>query len=52
LGGCDEYHWGRLRAWDRVEDLIGAIEDSPEEKELVELINAVKEREREHTSEH
>lgn len=37
------------RAWDRVQDLTGAIEDSPEEKDLVELINAMEEYEREHT---
>lgn len=37
------------RAWDRVLDLTGAIEDSPEEKELVELINAMEDYEREHT---
>ncbi|MGO4405156.1 hypothetical protein AB4Z10_12935 [Bosea sp. RAF48] len=35
-------------AWDKVQDLTGAIEDSPEEKELVELINAMEEYEREH----
>lgn len=36
------------RAWDRVQDLTGAIEGSPEEKELVEFINAMEEYEREH----
>lgn len=36
------------RAWAKVQDLTGAIEDSPEEKELVELINAMEEYERDH----
>ncbi|MGO4408402.1 hypothetical protein AB4Z10_29670 [Bosea sp. RAF48] len=36
------------RAWDRVQELTDAIEDSLEEKELVELINAMEEYEREH----
>lgn len=37
------------RAWDKVQELTGAIEDSAEEKERVELINAMEEYEREHT---
>jgi hypothetical protein len=36
------------RAWNRVQDLSGAIEDSPEERELVELVNAMEDYEREH----
>jgi hypothetical protein len=36
-------------AWDRVQELTGAIEDSLEEKELVELINAMEEYEKNHT---
>lgn len=36
------------KALDRVQDLTGAIEDSPEEKELIELINAMEEYENKH----
>ena len=36
-------------ALDRVQDLTGAIEDSPEERELVELISALEEFEKKHT---
>ncbi len=37
------------RVCDRVQDLTGAIGESPEENELVELINAMEEYERDHT---
>jgi len=36
------------QALDRVQALTGAIEDSPEERELVELINAMEEYESKH----
>lgn len=36
------------KALDRVQELSGAIEDSQEERELVELINAMEEYEKKH----
>ena len=36
------------KALERVQELSGAIEESPEERELVELINAMEEYEKKH----